>query len=349
MKFDETQVKLIDVDNMRGQISSLYDQINHSIDIVKNFTSENSSYKNIIGKYNKILIIGMGGSAIGGDFARTIFENDISYPIYVLRDYSIPNWVDEKTFVIVSSYSGNTEETLSAYNQCLSKNCFSIAISTGGELSKIAISNNVGIIKLPSGFQPRAAVGYSISILLLLFIEIGLIDKKNQENLELIIKNKLGEKYIDKAKDIANKIFNTFPIIYSGGGYMEILATRLRGQLAENSKILSYQSTFPEHNHNEIEGWSQNCENMNSHFSIIWLKDKNDTHYINKRIDIVQAIIDDYPKQQLTIEVSGELILERVFAMIHMVDWVSFYLAILYNVNPSPVNNISKLKALMIK
>ena len=349
MDFSDEKIGKIDIDGMQGQIGSLYDQISRSIDIMNSFKNKNHSYSNIIKNYNQILIIGMGGSAIGADFARTIVGDSVSIPISVIRDYSIPNWVDSNTFVIASSYSGNTEETLSAYNECLKRKCSSIVISTGGELTQIATDNKIGVIKLPVGYQPRAAVGYSLSVLLLLFVEMGLISEEILEELNNVNSNQLGVKYIDEAKTIAQKLFKKFPIIYSGSGYMEILSTRLRGQLAENAKILSYQSTFPEHNHNEIEGWSENLIDMNSQFSIVWIKDKGDSVYVKKRMNIVEDIISKYPGQQFKIEISSQSVLERVFAMIHTIDWVSFYLALLYDKNPSPVDNISKLKSLMVE
>ena len=348
MHFNEKKITSIDIDNMSDQISSLYSQISDSIDIVSKFTVHNNSYSNTVKNYNKILIIGMGGSAIGADFARAIVESESCIPIFVLRDYSLPNWVDEKTFVIASSYSGNTEETLMAYNKCLEIGCNSIAISTGGELSRLASENNIGVIPVPKGFQPRAAIGYSLSILLLLFIHMGLVSKKMLKDIVNVAKNKLGTNYIDSSKKIAEKIFNTFPVIYSGGGYMEILSIRLKGQLAENSKILSYCSTFPEHNHNEIEGWNK-LEDLTSKFSVLWIKDENDNLYIKKRMDIVKNIINKFSDKQIELNLEGGSKIERVFSMIHYIDWISFYLAIMYEVNPSPVNNIMKLKSLMSK
>ncbi len=348
MHFNEKEIASIDIDNMRDQINSLYSQISDSIDIVSNFTNRNNSYFDTVKNYNKILIIGMGGSAIGADFARAIVETESCIPIFVLRDYSIPNWVDEKTFVIASSYSGNTEETLTAYNKCLEIGCNSIAISTGGELSRLASANNIGVIPIPKGFQPRAAIGYSLSILLLLFIDMGLVNKKMLKDSVNVAKNKLGTNYIDSSKKVAEKIFNTFPVIYSGGGYMEILSIRLKGQLAENSKILSYYSTFPEHNHNEIEGWNK-LEDLTSEFSVLWIKDENDNPYIKKRMDIVKSIINKFSDKQIELNLEGGSKIERVFSMIHYIDWISFYLAIMYKVNPSPVNNIMKLKSLMSK
>ena len=127
---------------------------------------------------------------------------------------------------------------------------------------------------------------------------------------------------------------------------MSILALRLKGQLAENSKILSYHSTFPEQNHNEIEGWC-NLQSLMSEISVIWLKDNNDSFFIKERMKIVEGIIDKYPNQQIDFKIDGDTVLEKVFAMINVIDWLSFYLAILYGTNPSPVNNISKLKLLM--
>jgi len=348
MCFNEKEISSIDANNMKNQINSLYSQISDSIEIMNKFVVRNNSYSNRARDYNKILIIGMGGSAIGADFARTIIEDESCVPIFVLRDYFVPNWVDKKTFVIASSYSGNTEETLTAYNKCLEIGCKSIVISTGGELSKQALVNNVGTITLPKGFQPRAAIGYSLSILLLLFIDMGLINKKTLDDIVDTSKNKLGSKYINYSKTVAEKIFNTFPVIYSSGGYMEILSVRLKGQLAENSKILSYYNTFPEHNHNEIEGWNK-LENLTSKFSILWIKDENDSSAIKKRMDIVGKIISDFPANQIELNLDGDSKIERVFSMIHYIDWISFHLAIMYKVNPSPVDNIMKLKSLMGK
>ena len=132
----------------------------------------------------------MGGSAIGADFASKCFKDTYSKPIFILRDYELPGWVTQKTFVIVSSYSGNTEETLTAYKSCLMIGCNSIAISTGGILSQIATKNKVGLIKIPKGFQPRAAIGYSLSLILLIFEEIGIISNiKNKSSPEEMIKD----------------------------------------------------------------------------------------------------------------------------------------------------------------
>ncbi len=347
MDFYDIDIKKIDSQNMASQIASLYTQISDSISISDSFFNNDSRYKNIIKDYDNILIVGMGGSAIGADFAAECSIHESNIPIRILRNYNIPNWVNDKTFVIASSYSGNTEETLSAYLQCLNLKCNSIVVSTGGKLSEIAMDNNIGLIKIPKGYQPRAAIGYSLSIMLLIFEELGLINNISS-NLSKVSENCLGESTKDKAVEIAKKIHNKFPVIYSGEGFMETLSIRLKGQLAENSKILSYNSVFPEHNHNEIEGWN-NLKELIKDFVVIWIKDSQDSLEINNRMEIVSDMIDVYSNHQIILDMVGESKIEKVFSMIHTIDWISYYLALIYKVDPSPVNNISKLKSLMEK
>ena len=347
MKFDDIDIKAIDSQDMQSQIGSLYIQIKDSISISENFFSNDSRYNDIVKNYNNVLIVGMGGSAIGADFAAKFSIDKSSVPINILRNYHIPNWVNEKTFVIASSYSGNTEETLSAYSECLDIGCDSIVISTGGKLSEIAKNNKIGLIEIPKGYQPRAAIGYSLSIMLLIFEELGLI-KDISDSLLKVSENCLGDSNRKKAIEIAEKMRNKFPVIYSGEGFTEILSIRLRGQLAENSKILSYNSTFPEHNHNEIEGWN-NLEKLIKDFVVIWIKDTQDSLKIKSRMEIVSNMIKKYTDNQITLDMEGDSEIERIFTMINTIDWISYYLALVYMVDPSPVNNISELKSLMEK
>ena len=339
----------LDAQDMKSQIASLYSQIEESIEILNIFFSSDSRYKNIIKDYNNILIIGMGGSAIGGDFAAKYSAKEAEIPIHILRDYHVPKWVDSRTFVIASSYSGNTEETLNAYMECLSLKCDSIIMSTGGELSKIANNNNIGVIQMPKGYQPRAAIGYSLSMILLIFEELGLIKSITSDLIDTC-SNKIGTSKKNKCLKIAKKIHGKFPVIYSRGDFMEILAIRLKGQLAENSKILSYNSIFPEHNHNEIEGWN-NLEELIGNFVIIWLKDKSSKIEIKDSMEIVSNMIKKYvgSKSQLTLDLEDGSNIEQIFTMINLIDWISYYLALEYKTNPSPINNISKLKTLMKK
>ena len=347
MDFNNIDIKKVDSQDMQSQIASLYSQIEDSISISESFFANDDRYNNIIENYDNILIIGMGGSAIGADFAAKFSINESRIPIQIIRNYHIPKWVNKKTFVIVSSYSGDTEETLSAYSECLEMKCDSIAISTGGELSRIAKSNKIGLIKIPKGYQPRAAIGYSLSIMLLIFEELGVV-KNILYDLSKVSKNHLGDSNRDKAIKIAKKMHKKFPIIYSGEGFMGILSIRLKGQLAENSKILSYNSTFPEHNHNEIEGWN-NLEKLMKDSIVIWIKDNEDSLALQNRMKIVSNMVKNYTDNQIFLDMMGNSKIERIFTMINTIDWISYYLALIYEVDPSPVNNILELKSLMRK
>ena len=184
-------------------------------------------------------------------------------------------------------------------------------------------------------------------MMLLIFEELGLI-KNISDELIKVSENHLGDSKKHDAMKISEKIHNKFPVVYSGEGVMEVLSVRLKGQLAENSKILSYNSTFPEHNHNEIEGWN-NLKKMVKNFIVIWIKGNEDSPEIKNRMKVVSDMIKGYTDNQIILDMVGDSKIERIFTMINTIDWISYYLALTYQVDPSPVNNISELKSLMEK
>ncbi|SVE31485.1 uncharacterized protein METZ01_LOCUS484339, partial [marine metagenome] len=146
----------LDQFNMKGAIAGFPDQINQSFSIMENWEKRNK-YTDI----HTILVLGMGGSAIGGDVARVISQDSCTTPIVVNRSYNIPNWVDSNTLILASSYSGGTEETLSAFKHCRVRNCPIIVFSTGGKITEYAEQYGLDRIMIPSGYQPRAALGFS--------------------------------------------------------------------------------------------------------------------------------------------------------------------------------------------
>ena len=334
-----------DKDNMIEVIKELYVHIEHSFDII---SESNLNQRNNV---ENILICGMGGSAIGGDFVRTVLKDDFKIPIFVNRDYDLPNWVSQNTLIIICSYSGNTEETISCYNSTFDNNIKPIVISSGGHILEDAKKNNFDFVQLPKGIQPRAAFGYSASLLLLALVKIGIVDKKYSDQLfnsiESIKNNSSKYSSISKGNDaleLSKIIYNKFPIIYCTLN-TEVVAFRLRCQLAENAKILSSHFVLPEQNHNEIEGFSNNDI---SNYIILWLKDKNDNERTIKRIDITSKLLKKIKYQFVYSEKSDSLI-ERLFNLIYLFDWVSFYCAIHHRTNPTPVNTILELKSLMSK
>ena len=234
----------------------------------------------------------MGGSAIGGDINNMLLRDDLAIPLIVSRNYNIPKWANKHTLVIVSSYSGDTEETLSAFDDALLKECQIIGITTGGTLlNKISV-NNLDHIIMPKGLQPRAALAYSFVPMLYLFLELGLIEMDLHNNLinSVTLLQSVRDSYRhndqnNKTWILSNKIYNTIPIIYGESDNTSIIALRWSNQLCENSKMLSFCNELPEFNHNEIVGWENNTSIIEK-LSIIWLNDKSN----HERIDIRQEI-----------------------------------------------------------
>ena len=339
---------IIDESNMYQAILDFPKQIKYSLDNFKeNYITDKSldEYNNI----NKILILGMGGSAISGLLIKEILDMESCIPTFVNQNYTIPKWVDRNTLVIASSYSGNTEETLTACNECINKNAEIIAVSTGGHL--IELLDNKNYIKLPKGMQPRAALGYSFSSILLLLHNLKLIDRNiNSELTEsLPYLTKKTKIYSDKDNNneailIASKINKKTPIIYAQQGVFNILGYRFKCQLAENSKILAFNNMIPEMNHNEIEAFYSN--NSFDKYCLIWIED-NSYHKRNiERFKVSSEILKTNIKNQISINLDGNSpnSLCNYLEYIILFDWVSFYCAINNGVDPTIIPNINKLK-----
>ncbi|MBC8214538.1 MAG: bifunctional phosphoglucose/phosphomannose isomerase [Candidatus Marinimicrobia bacterium] len=349
MEIDIRNLKsLFDSSSMHDAICSFPQQIQQSFDIMKDYEPINS-YPDI----RNVLILGMGGSAIGGDVVRVLMQDFCKIPILVNRSYDIPGWVNESTLVIASSYSGGTEETLSAFHQCLSAKAKIIVISTGGEITKLAENHNLDIVKIPAGFQPRAALGLSFSTLLLVLNKLRIAnsdlvqDLKNSiEQLDAYSKNFVVDSVENEAIMIAKKIFKTIPVIYGSEDLTWVAAYRFRCQLEENAKMMAFHHHIPEQNHNEIEGWNQNPELLKK-FTIIWLSDEDDHERSLKRMKVTKQLLNKTVENQITISETGNNRIVRLLKMIHFTDWISYYSALLHNVDPTPVERIQLLKRKM--
>ena len=303
-------------------------------------------------KYKNVVCAGLGGSAIGADLVRSYIAPGAGIPFFVNRDYVLPDFTDEETLFIASSYSGDTEEVLSAYRDARSRGSEIIAITSGGRLSKIAKEDGAPIIDIPAGLPPRAALGYSFFPLLILLSKIGII--KDQaffiddaiRNLRKLKNIRLGGKIKsadNPAKKIAVEIFGKFPVIYSGPDRIDAVVTRWRGQLAENSKTLASGNLFPEMSHNEIVGW-ENPKQVLKNSVVIMLRDAADHPRVSKRMDVVKNIFKRNNTEVVEVNSTGKELLARIFSLVYTGDYVSFYLAILNKVDPSPVERIVYLK-----
>ncbi len=333
-----------DISDMYSAIKAFPNHISESLQYMETWTPK-KSYNNI----QNILVLGMGGSAIGGDVVSILTQSDCNIPIIVNRSYSIPAWVDENTLVLASSYSGNTEETLSAFNQSLGNKAQIIVLSTGGEITNLAKKHELDIVELPSGLQPRAALGHSFTRCLTTLQILGFISTFSQklsncvQPLELLA-NELSEMDDENpAIHLAQSIYDTIPVIYGSEELTKVVALRFRGQLQENAKMMAFHNHIPEMNHNEIEGWSEN-PSLLKQLSIIWLKDSGDHSRNKKRMNVTSSLLEDKADNQYSISMDGESTIERFLKLIHFTDWVSYYSALNHNIDPTPVNRIMKLK-----
>ncbi|MGB9681729.1 MAG: bifunctional phosphoglucose/phosphomannose isomerase [bacterium] len=306
------------------------------------------------GSYSNIVVVGMGGSAIGGDIIKSLGYNELSIPLLVIRDYNLPRFVNENTLLIAVSYSGDTEESLTICEEGLERKARVIVIGSGGKLIDLAREKRILSIVIPNGFQPRAALGYTfiplLSILSRLgFLNINAVDIKNTSGLlEKIREEELKDdvpKEKNIAKKIADKLYKHLPVIYAPNEYFGVIAYRWKCQINENSKAFSVWNNFPELNHNEIIGWEGRDEILKQNV-VILLRDSKEIERIRLRIRYMKDFISSIIEEENIIEVwsRGETLLERFLSLIYIGDFVSFYLAIKRGVDPTPVKSISGLK-----
>jgi glucose/mannose-6-phosphate isomerase len=300
-------------------------------------------------RITKICFAGMGGSAIGADLIRAYSYKSCPFPIQVVRHYEIPGWVDKNTLFICCSFSGNTEETLSALGAARRQGAQTVAVTSGGELMLKAAKEDFDYIKIPGGMPPRAALGYSFVPLFRIFQHLGLIEESEEvldETHQLLIEQKdlLSDVYDNEALSLAESLNDTLPIIYSDATLLEPINLRWRGQFEENAKTLAYGNTLPEMNHNEIVGW-EHIAHLTGRLSVIMLLDREDNERVKRRMRVVQELIADQTASFHVLKTRGESRLARMFSLIQLADWTSFYLAMLNEIDPMPIAKIDLLKS----
>jgi glucose/mannose-6-phosphate isomerase len=299
--------------------------------------------------FHSIVVSGMGGSAIAGDLIKVYLMDAAEIPFIVCRHYKLPAFVNKKTLVVCSSYSGDTEETLSAYDDAMIRGAKVIAITTGGKLEAKGIKDGIPIARLKKGLPPRAALGYSFASLLTILGRLGICAPSAEEisNMELAMK-KWAERYKPDAGDnpalkLAEEIHGRIPIIYAGCENLDAVAVRFKGQISENAKCLAFANVFPELNHNELVGWNM-LNNLEDKLIVILLKDKEDHKRVKARMDIVIQYLKDRGIKILDFENENGSKLERMFYFIQYLDFASYYLALLNGLDPFPVKAIDYLK-----
>jgi glucose/mannose-6-phosphate isomerase len=302
---------------------------------------------------SEIVVTGLGGSAIGGDLLRSYLAGECSIPIFVNRSYNLPAFVGRRTLVLANSYSGNTEETLSAYRDAKKKGAAVVVISTGGKLAGLAKRNGDPWVAIPSGLPhpPRAALGYSFFPMLLLLIRNGIVrERRGELEATLGLLSGLRKRYClenptsgNRAKHIARALHGKLPILYSASERMDAVTLRWRSQLNENAKTLAYSHLLPEMNHNEILGWEALKPVMKNAY-VLMLRDKGDHPRVQVRMELTKGLIAPQAGGYEEVWSEGKSLLARIFSLISLGDWVSFYLAMENRVDPMPVKKMDFLK-----
>jgi glucose/mannose-6-phosphate isomerase len=298
----------------------------------------------------QLLILGMGGSAIGGDLLRTLVAAECPVPIVVSREYDVPAWVGAKTLAIACSHSGNTEETLDAFEQARVGGAMLLAITTGGELERRAREIGATVLRFEFKSQPRAALGYSFVSLLGVVSRSGWIGNPTRE-LELALTGveELGSRIgrhvptaQNPAKRLAQELFERLPVVY-GSGVLGEVAHRWKTQFNENAKMTACYDLMSELNHNAVVGYEFPPTVLTDAVFVSLISNRADTRII-KRFNVTQELLRRRGLRHETVQVKGDNALSEMLWGMHFGDYVSFYLAMLNGVKPTPVLAIDFLK-----
>jgi glucose/mannose-6-phosphate isomerase len=301
---------------------------------------------------SSVVLTGMGGSAISGDLLVNFFRDELSIPFIVNRSYNLPSHVKKDSLLIVSSYSGNTEETISVFKQAIKTKCRIVCITSGGIAEKIAVKNNIPVVKIPGGFHPRYALGLSFFSLLKILTKLKLVDVQTSlvKSIIKIYKERaqLYSKENNPAYKYAEQIIGHIPVIYSAEGYTSAAGYRFKCQFNENSKLNAFSNVLPEMNHNEIVGWESFNDNQLMAV-VINLLDKDYSEQLKKRFKITRELISQSKAEVINLESREKSFKVRLMDLIYLCDWITYYAGVLRGYDPAEIKNIDDLKERLSK
>ncbi len=326
---------------MKNLVEAFIDHLAQALEIADQ--TELSAPKNEI---HNVLILGMGGSGIGGSIAAQVLEKEISVPVLSCKDYTIPSFVGENTLIIASSFSGNTEETLAALDEAKARTKNIVCLSSGGRISEMAVEEGFGLVSIPGGMPPRAALGYSFPQLFSILKQCSLInwDIRNEfEPCIELIRNET-DSIRKQALDIAQKIHNRTSIIYAESGF-EGVCIRFRQQINENSKKLCWHHVVPEMNHNELVGWREDASDK----AVLILRNESDLPRNQRRIELSKEIFTEYNPEIIEIWSKGMNKLQRTLYLIHLCDWISVEIADINQTDSIEIKVIDYFKSELAK
>ena len=339
-----------DPSGMMAMVAGFIDQIEDALRRIARFSLDPS----IAGSIKNVLLCGMGGSGIGGDVIRSFLIPDLKAPFQICRDFSVPGYIGPDSLVIVSSYSGNTEETLRAFGAISSAGARVVCITSGGTLLSRARRRDIPHLVIPGGYPPRAALGYSLVYVLKILHESRLIDGRLDE-LKGILAN-IGDRTgtfkpeisfsMNPAKKLAAKLFGKIPVIYSSCEFLHPVAYRWRCQLNENSKMLSFVSMLPEDYHNGIMGW-QGEVGSGKPYIVVFFRDTGEEERMRNQLFYLKSLLTGGDIPFLEIRSEGRTVMERMLYLINLGDFISCYLAYLEGVDPTELKSIDSLKKII--
>ena len=300
---------------------------------------------------SSIALFGMGGSAIGAELVKGYLGDRLGLPLEVVRSYSVPAYVGPETLVVISSYSGDTEEALSAYDAAASRGARIVCSTTDGELLERARASGHDLIRIPGGLPPRAAVGYSLVPLLVLLWRLGVTDDPSEEVAAAIatLEESVGRLGLESpsaenpAKELPEWLDGSVPVIYGTEPRTAAVASRWETQFAENAKLWAHSAALPEMNHNEVVAVASPGA-IGRERRFVFLRDAEDHPRIALRVGITRRMLDEIGASTREVVSSGRSRLARLFSLVILGDFASYYLAALAGVDPTPIGPIEALK-----
>jgi glucose/mannose-6-phosphate isomerase len=287
-----------------------------------------------------VIITGLGGSGIGGAIVAELVANDCPVPVIINKDYHLPAFTSPRTLVIVSSYSGNTEETLSAMSQAIDRKAQVVCITSGGRVLELAKEHGFDHIIIPGGNPPRSCIGYSLVQLIRIFEANKLVPSTMLDQVKRAVEllDAENKNIKEEAMKVAKTLHGKLPVIYSLGA--EAVSIRFRQQLNENAKMLCWHQVLPEMNHNELVGWAE----ANKELAVVTFHTADDYTRTQKRYEVCLPIFEKQAASVTDIHAKGTSKTEQFFYLINLGDWISCYLADLKGIDAVEVDVITHLK-----
>lgn len=344
---DNNAWKVFDPGGMMDSVRSLPEQCQEAWEAAQSLDLP-ADYGNV----HRIVVLGMGGSAIAGDLWRVLLQRESAVPIFNVRQYDLPPFVDDRTLVVASSFSGNTEETLSAFQQALPTQTKKLVITTGGRLLTLARANGIPLFTYQYAGEPRSALGWSLMPLLAVSRRLGLMQGIGEEVAEAVsvmqsMRQRIGEDAPtagNPAKQLAQRLHERLPVIYGAGPLAEV-AHRWKTQLNESGKVWCFYEELPELHHNAIIGYRL-PEAIAKRITVVFLRSADLIHpRVLLRYDFTQRLLAEAGVDSAEVASQGRSALAQMMSLIYFGDYVSAYLAFLYGVDPTPTTVIDELKA----